>query len=76
MKKSANDSQRKKGDNVIFDGLPKNFTNALSQNTSAMNYFKTLTDNQRSELINQSGSFSTPNQMKQFIDGLVPGMEV
>lgn len=75
MKKSANDFQRKKGDNVISTELPMGFSNALAKNTSALAYFTNLTDDMKQSVIDQTHTIQSKGQMQQFVDSLVPRIQ-
>lgn len=50
--------------------LPLGFSLALAQNQAAMEYFSSLSDTQKQQIINQTRNISSKSQMQEFIANL------
>ncbi|HHW46009.1 MAG TPA: hypothetical protein GXX17_03745 [Clostridiales bacterium] len=50
--------------------LPLGFSLTLAQNQAAMEYFSSLPDSKKQEIINQTRNISSKNEMHEFVANL------
>ncbi len=58
-------------DNPKYADMPQGFSRALMQNMYAMQYFSTLPDDARQNILRRASSITSGDEMKQFVDGLI-----
>ncbi len=58
---------------VDGQGIPLGFGMALAQNSNAMNYFSSLDEQQKQEVINNCHGVSSKQEMRQYVSSLVEG---
>lgn len=58
-------------DRNIIPDIPEGLGMALAQNIYAMQYFSSLPDSQRQDIIRQTGRISSKEEMQSFVNGLV-----
>ena len=56
--------------NIIPD-IPEGLGMALAQNIYAMQYFSSLPDTQRQDIIRRTGQIHSKEEMQSFVNGLV-----
>lgn len=58
---------------VDGQGIPLGFGMALAQNNEAMNYFASLDDQRKQEVINNCHGIQSKEEMRQYVSSLVEG---
>ena len=55
----------------IIPDIPEGLGIALAQNIYAMQYFQSLPDSRRQDIIRQTGTIGSKEEMQSFVNGLV-----
>ena len=58
---------------VDGNGIPLGFGMALAQNSKAMNYFSSLDDQKKQEVIDHCHGVRSKNEMQDYVSSLVEG---
>lgn len=58
---------------VDGQGIPLGFGMALAQNSEAMNYFASLDEQSKQEVINNCHGVQSKNEMRQYVSSLTEG---
>ncbi len=58
-------------ENIPQADIPQGFSRALQQNIYAQQYFSSLTDNARLDIINRAAQIISEEEMHSFVNGLV-----
>ena len=59
--------------NVFGNGIPMGFGMALAQNTSALNYFSNLSEEERLKILDKAKNIRSKREMRSYVNGLSKG---
>ena len=59
--------------NVFGNGIPMGFGMALAQNTSALNYFSNLSEEERLKILDKAKTIRSKREMRSYVNGLSKG---